>query len=440
MERMAEPAVLIHGLLGWGRRNPLYNWGPDYWPIKALAKVNSHCIIVDVGVASSDHDRACETFYQLMGGRVDYGEEHAAEKKHYRYGYTFEKPLYAAWSEDNPIHLIGHSYGATTGTNCRLALSLLMDYIAAAIELYQLICSDFFKVGSNYKWVKSIVSIAGPLSGATLGHMCGLEEDETIKAGGINHIVGSAISTLWKLQHHLPWLDNLYSVRMPQWLGYCQWSTIYDVNSTPMVTGDMASYCLLPSSRLRRNAELVHMDKLHLISIVSRDEVPASHHYGDLAGVVVFLALWRAGKLNKWTLALLALAAWRRYRTFDAAQMPFLMTSFLRRHAKSMATPVYAGFEKEKWVQNDGIVNTYSMLRPRYCETYPTEPTESMARIPSHVSIDMEEVSSTLPTGMWHVYRVAKNHFCGTRWDRDAEELYTKLFRLLSSGNVPLAG
>ncbi|EQC40592.1 hypothetical protein, variant [Saprolegnia diclina VS20] len=418
MERTPEPAVLIHGLLGWGKRKPLYNWGPDYWPVDALAAVNPNCIVVDVGVASSDHDRACEVFYQLMGGRVDYGEIHALEKQHYRYGYTFETPLYAAWSEDNPVHLIGHSYGATT-----------------ALELYQLICTDFFNVGSNHKWVKSITSIAGPLSGATLGHMCGLEADESIKAGGINHIVGSAISTLWKLQHHFPWLDNLYSIRMPQWLGYSQWSTIYDVNSTPMTTGDMASYCLLPSSRMRRNGEFVHMDKVHLVSIVSRDDAPPSPHYRDVAAVLVVLVLWRAGKLNKWLLGLVGLAAWRRYRSFDAAQMPFLMTFFLRRHAHSIATPIYASFEKEEWAANDGVVNTYSMLRPRYCETFAADP--DLPRIPSHVSIDLEEAATALPTGQWHVYRVAKNHFCGTRWDRDAKELYTKLFRLLNASQTP---
>ncbi|OQR99480.1 hypothetical protein THRCLA_06501, partial [Thraustotheca clavata] len=41
---------------------------------------------------------------------------------------------------NNPVHLLGHSCGATT-----------------AIELYQLLCKDAFGVGSNHKWVKSIV-------------------------------------------------------------------------------------------------------------------------------------------------------------------------------------------------------------------------------------------------------------------------------------------
>ncbi|OQS06817.1 hypothetical protein THRCLA_01158 [Thraustotheca clavata] len=405
-------------LLGWGKCKPLYSFGPNYWPVEALADVNPNCIIVDVGVASSDHDRACEVFYQLVGGKVDYGREHSKEKKHYRYGYTFQKGLHENWSQDSPIHLIGHSFGATT-----------------ALELYQLICTDFFGVGSNHKWVKSIVSIAGPLSGATLGHMCGLDEDENVKHGSINHIVWSAVATLWKLQYHFPFLENLYSIRMPQWLGYCDWKNIYDVNSVPMKFGDIASHSLLPSTRHKRNAQMIEMDKVHLISIVSKDDTIHSSHYGDIAGVIVFIILWRSGKLNKWLKGLMLVALYARYRSFDAAQMPFLLTSFLRRHAQSIGNPIHTGFEKEKWIQNDGIVNTYSMLCPRYCEMYPTSSTtEEIPRIPSHVSIDMD-AASTLPQGQWHVYRVGKNHFCGTRWDRDAKELYTKLFRLLNSNS-----
>jgi len=68
------------GLFGWGNQRPLYNYGSHYWPVEDLKKVNPNFHVVDVGIASSDHDRACETFYQLVGGRVDYGAAHAQEK------------------------------------------------------------------------------------------------------------------------------------------------------------------------------------------------------------------------------------------------------------------------------------------------------------------------------------------------------------------------
>lgn len=65
------------GVFGYGRERPLWNkWAP-YWPEEDLRAMNKNHILVDVGVVSSDHDRACEIFYQLIGGTVDYGEDHS---------------------------------------------------------------------------------------------------------------------------------------------------------------------------------------------------------------------------------------------------------------------------------------------------------------------------------------------------------------------------
>ena len=62
---------------GWGRTRPLWNYSVPYWPEQVLNRINPNHIIVEVGIGSSDYDRACETFYQLVGGSVDYGEAHA---------------------------------------------------------------------------------------------------------------------------------------------------------------------------------------------------------------------------------------------------------------------------------------------------------------------------------------------------------------------------
>lgn len=65
------------GVFGYGRERPLWNKWVPYWPEKELRAMNMNHVLVDVGVVSSDHDRACEIFYQLMGGTVDYGEDHS---------------------------------------------------------------------------------------------------------------------------------------------------------------------------------------------------------------------------------------------------------------------------------------------------------------------------------------------------------------------------
>jgi len=64
-------------VFGFGRQRPMWGHWVPYWPERELQRVNPNHVLVDVGGVSSDHDRACEVFYQLVGGRVDYGEEHA---------------------------------------------------------------------------------------------------------------------------------------------------------------------------------------------------------------------------------------------------------------------------------------------------------------------------------------------------------------------------
>lgn len=65
-------------MFGWGRQGPWWNRF-SYWPVKELERLNPNLLIVEMGIAASDHDRACEAFYQLFGGTVDYGEEHSKE-------------------------------------------------------------------------------------------------------------------------------------------------------------------------------------------------------------------------------------------------------------------------------------------------------------------------------------------------------------------------
>ncbi len=55
-----------------------------------------------VGPVSSFHDRACELFAQIGGGRVDYGARHSSEARHARYSRQYAVPFAPDWSKKNP--------------------------------------------------------------------------------------------------------------------------------------------------------------------------------------------------------------------------------------------------------------------------------------------------------------------------------------------------
>jgi len=64
-----------------------------------------------VGPMSSAWDRACELYAALTGTRADYGEAHAKEHGHDRYGADYKHPLVEGWSTERKIYLLGHSFG-----------------------------------------------------------------------------------------------------------------------------------------------------------------------------------------------------------------------------------------------------------------------------------------------------------------------------------------
>ncbi|TYZ67906.1 hypothetical protein PybrP1_008699, partial [[Pythium] brassicae (nom. inval.)] len=244
------PVVLIHGVFGYGRRHPAWGHFPAYWPESELCELNANHVIVEVGTASSDHDRACEVFFQLTGGTVDYGEEHARRTTHARFGPTFERAAHPNWSAANPVHLVGHSLGALT-----------------AIEFYQLVSADFFGVGSDHRWVRSITSIAGPLTGSTLVHMVGLHGEE-MRRGSLAHVLYIVLATWAKVYTTVPLLKDAYDLRMDQWAAH----SLRDLCSVDGPINrwlESGFFSILPSRRVQLNAQLQHMDKLHLLSIVT---------------------------------------------------------------------------------------------------------------------------------------------------------------------------
>lgn len=144
---------------------------------------------------SSLHDRACDLFYQLIGGRTDYGVEHSERCGHARWGRHHERPLLPpgfAWSASSPIHLLGHSLG---GNTCRFLQQLL---------------ADIFFVGhdTSADWIKSVTCIATPLNGSlatySLGANAAVAPAPAVVPASPGHLLGCGVHGLEALGVSLP--------------------------------------------------------------------------------------------------------------------------------------------------------------------------------------------------------------------------------------------
>ena len=143
------PIVLVPGFLS----PPSF----IYWDLERLRQrfPEQRFIAVSPGPLSSHHDRACEIFAQIKGGRVDFGEAHAREHGHSRFGRRYEG-LCPEWDAEHPIHLVGHSIG---GVTCRV----LQEWLA----------HGFFCAEGSADWVLSITALSSPLNGDPVVHRLG---------------------------------------------------------------------------------------------------------------------------------------------------------------------------------------------------------------------------------------------------------------------------
>lgn len=343
------------------------------------------------------------------------------------------------------MHLIGHSYGATT-----------------AIQLYQFLCTDHFGVGSDHRWVKSITSIAGPLSGSTLIHSVGVRIDDSIRLGSIGHVVGISCGVLWKVQGHFPWLKGLYDFRMSQWNQHRSFRKVTSVTHPFNMSKDNVYHTLNVPKRLEQNARLKDMDKIYLFSVVCRAKDNVPYHLFSFLGLALAFTFYGrksvrppSNRFIRWllykprplqrmlTILGILYLAFNRFRKLDLAHTPlmFAMVASMRRHCQKLPH-LYAGFDSKLWLPNDGIVNTYSMMYPRHSRMMKTpsqtqlNQSETMKRVESHQSVDLEAPATPnepqFQRGRWYIYRVDKNHFCGTAGDQTSYDLYSRVFQVLN--------
>jgi len=168
-----EVVVLVHGLAGWGPDELL---GFPYWPqAQQFTRAGFQTFIASVGPFSSAHERACELYAQIKGGTVDYGKFHSNKYSHSRFGQTY-LGFYPSWNNNNPITLVGHSFGGPTIRE--------LEYLLQNGDANERNAGGSFSPlfqGGNDKMIKVMGCIACTLSGTVLVDLLGPQFVDFIK-------------------------------------------------------------------------------------------------------------------------------------------------------------------------------------------------------------------------------------------------------------------
>jgi len=131
----------------------------------------------------SMHDRVMQIFYEIKGGTVHFGKEHAEFHGHAEEGRTYATGLYEEWDAQHPIHLIGHSFGGVT-------VRALSAYLAQGHK--------FRGHTTSASWVISVNAFSAPLNGVlrvyNLGASLGLAP--VVRWGSLGCIVGWLVHVL----------------------------------------------------------------------------------------------------------------------------------------------------------------------------------------------------------------------------------------------------
>lgn len=191
--------VFVHGLSGWGSYDPANSF-VRYWGmfsgdvLGTLEKQGFRCYAASVNPTGSAWDRACELYAQLTGTVVDYGKAHSEKMGHSRYGKDYsKKPLIPAWSAEDKINLLGHSFG---GATVRLLTELMANGSAAeraATPANEL--SGLFS-GGKADWIYSVTTLSAPHNGTTAYHTAKAGEPVQRTNDGLTGGVRAALASM----------------------------------------------------------------------------------------------------------------------------------------------------------------------------------------------------------------------------------------------------
>ncbi len=258
-----RPIVMCHGLIGWGS-DQLGGYPYFFAASRAGHDEGRQLFFPSLGPVSSLHDRACELFYQLKGGVVDYGEEHSAMYGHNRYGKTY-KPLCPRWSGEMPLDFVGHSMGAPTVS--------MLQYLLE---------KRFFRdrAGNTYptdgSWIRTCVSVSGVLNGSTLCWGRGLSAETGLLESTDSYagVMGGLLEKMAALEQKRNGMRKMYDLNLDHWnISAEKTSSLYltkIADSTSFFTSrDWAGYDLTPNAMTAWNTLFTEYPGTYYMSYVN---------------------------------------------------------------------------------------------------------------------------------------------------------------------------
>lgn len=314
------PIVLVHGIFGFGKGRL---GGLSYFA--GAEKKDERVLVPDLGSLTSIYDRACELFYYLKGGRVDYGEEHSKACGHSQFGRVYEQGHYPEWDEDHPIHFVGHSAGAQV---VRVLQQMLADKAFKGFE------------NTNENWVLSITSLSGAFNGTTRTYLDGIqpEDGKTLKPICLLQLCRLGVIIYDWLD--IPWLKAYYNFGFDHY--NMTWKKVGVRGLVDCLLGNSGPFAstdwILPDLTLQGSARLnSHLDSFPNTYYFSY----ATKRTRKVLGVTVPSSLFGIHPLL--FIRVLQMSQWR--------------------HPPDVPPP-YKGYRDEDWQDNDGALNTISMTRP----------------------------------------------------------------------------
>ncbi len=356
------PIILVHGFMGYGDEDGVsrflsgWGFGPGKNAVRHLRNNGFEVYGPAVGPINNLWDRACELWYHLVGGTVDYGKYHSELYGHARYGRTYPGIL-KDWGQPGDhakVHLVGHSFGCPTARMLAQLLAYGSEEEKACTPEDEL--SELFKGGKG-DWVHSITGLAGVNNGTTLADFMRVGGAKGFQAGylGLVAMLGES-----------PFNSQLIDFHLEQWGVMANpenKKSIY-IHSPFSKKEEIRNY-----NKNRRGGIVFEMQQKYIYEL--------NQELSALPNVYYFARPAAKSHLEngKWVVD-------------DDASLMARLVGHMTVAGMKYADPQY-GFTPEKWAQHDGFVNTEAARAPYSEPSAEWDPTAD---------------PKTLEKGKWYVF------------------------------------